>query len=242
MSADERETSEKALLNNPEENKIREACRICEFPGPVGADITFGLMGSGESELAIMVKDDLAKEMSGKLSVDLEDGLPEGREDAVGRVVSKRKETRSRIIGEIKDKVNGMDKFLATFSACIRCHNCMNACPICYCKECVFNSSIFEHSSDQYLKLAERKGALRMPSDTLMFHLTRLSHMATSCVGCGLCESACPSHLPVSSLFSLIGSDLQEMFQYEPGSNASEEPPVTTFKEEELKTETGTSG
>ncbi len=78
-----------------------------------------------------------------------------------------------------------------------------------------------------------------MPSDTLIFHLTRLSHMATSCVGCGMCESACPSGLPVSSLFSLIGSQLQDMFDYVPGKDPEEEAPVSVFKEEELENTTG---
>jgi len=87
---------------------------------------------------------------------------------------------------------------------------------------------------DQFLRLADRKGAIRMPSDNLIFHLTRMSHMATSCVGCGMCDSACPTGLPVSSLFASIGTELQEMFEYVPGRNPAEEPPVSVFKEDEL--------
>jgi len=56
-----------------------------------------------------------------------------------------------------------------------------------------------------------------------------------------MCESACPSQLPISSLFSLIGRELQELFEYIPGRNVEEEPPVSVFKEDELQAESGTT-
>ena len=139
---------------------------------------------------------------------------------------------------DLERKTAGLDSLMETLSTCIRCHNCMNVCPICYCKECVFKSAVFEHRPDQFLRWAERSGAIRMPTDTLIFHLTRMSHMATSCVSCGMCDAACPNKLPISSLFGLIGSELQEMFEYVPGRDPEEEPPVSAFKEEELQVET----
>ena len=113
--------------------------------------------------------------------------------------------------------VKDLQSFLDRFSTCIRCHNCMVACPICYCKECVFKTAVFEHDGDQFLRWADRKGEIRMPTDTLIFHLIRMSHMVTSCIGCGLCDSACPSRLPVASLFRSVGDKIQKMFQYVPG-------------------------
>ena len=70
--------------------------------------------------------------------------------------------------------------------------------------------------------------------------MVRLSHMAASCVGCGLCESACPSRLPVATLFRNAGAEIQQLFGYIPGRDEKELPPVASFREEELKTETGT--
>ena len=65
--------------------------------------------------------------------------------------------------------------------------HCRVACPVCYCKECVFLTNVFEHDPDQYLRWAKRKGMVKMPTDTVFYHITRMVHMSTACVGCGQC-------------------------------------------------------
>ncbi|MDH4136355.1 MAG: 4Fe-4S dicluster domain-containing protein, partial [Anaerolineae bacterium] len=97
-----------------------------------------------------------------------------------------------------------------------------------------FRTPTFDHVSPQYFRWAERKGSIRLPTDTLLFHLTRLNHMATSCVGCGMCESACPSELPVALIFRAVGQETQAIFDYQPGRSLEEEVPVAAFREDEL--------
>ena len=58
--------------------------------------------------------------------------------------------------------------------------------------------------------------------------------MVSSCVGCGMCESACPSDLPLTLMFRAVGEKVQELFGYLPGGSLEEELPVATFKEDEF--------
>lgn len=73
-----------------------------------------------------------------------------------------------------------------------------------------------------------------MPNDRLLFHLTRLNHMVTSCVGCGLCQEACPNDIPVFSIFRLVGDKVQASFEYVPGLSLEDKLPVSEFRENEL--------
>jgi len=238
-------------LSAHEGYQLRAACRMCEKPIPGGPDvyhpdITIGFLGMDPSlQILIDASDDLAE----KLGLEAAEGSsavrrgepvePSGqasakRKEIVERLIAERTAERDRVFAAFRERVTGMDTLLAEFSTCIRCYNCMGACPICYCKECIFRTPTFDHASPQYFRWAERKGSIRLPTDTLLFHLTRLNHMATSCVGCGMCESACPSELPVALIFRTVGQETQAIFDYHPGRSLEEEVPVSTFREDEL--------
>lgn len=223
----------------PNGYNFRNACQMCEYPVPK-ADIVIKLFGYPvDNEIGIELSDRIEQEFERK-GFSLEQGKePTTRGEVLKKIISQKIDMRDKIFREFKEVVNDLGSFLDLFSTCIRCHNCMVACPICYCKECVFRTAVFEHDGDQFLKWADRKGGIRMPTDTLIFHLIRMAHMVTSCIGCGLCESACPSHLPVAALFRSVGDRIQKMFQYVPGRDLNEIPPVATFKEDELKIESG---
>jgi len=220
-------TGEPALL---EGYPLRTACQMCEHPVPEGVHIRVGLIGLDYGrELLIESDEDLSLPWPCAKTSDSE------REKSVATLRERRIATRERMLATWREEVRDIAQLVQAFSTCIRCHNCMVACPICYCKECIFRTPTFDHDSEQYFRWAERKGALRMPADTLLFHLTRLNHMATSCVGCGMCDSACPNHLPVATLFRAVAQRVQALFHYEAGRSLDEEIPLATFREDELQ-------
>jgi formate dehydrogenase subunit beta len=213
--------------------EFRAACQMCEYPLVTGVDINIGLIGVDTRTMILLeMEEGIGREVVEKLH--LQEGEAPGREEAAGKLVAAREKARDEAFAAFHEKVKDTASLVAQFSTCIACHNCTFACPICYCKECLFETDTFRHPSERYLLWAGRKGAARMPSDTVLFQLTRMNHMVSSCVGCGMCESACPSDLPLALVFRAVGQRVQGLFDYSPGRSLEDELPVATFKEDEF--------
>jgi formate dehydrogenase subunit beta len=212
---------------------LRKACQVCDYPVPMNADITLGFVGMDlDKEVLVQSHTGQGDRVIEELGLDT--GEAGNREAAVKALLSRRAEKRHQLLQQFQEEVKGLENLMASLASCINCHNCKTACPVCYCKECFFDSSVFEFEAEKYLAWAERRGALRMPTDTLLFHLTRLNHMVASCVGCGMCGEACPNDVPVFEIFRLVAEKVQEMFDYVPGRSPDEALPLTTFREAEL--------
>jgi formate dehydrogenase subunit beta len=164
-----------------------------------------------------------------------EDTDLEKREKKLDEVFTQQAKKREQFFKENASRFQGVDQLMSVLSPCIRCYNCRTVCPACYCKECFFDSPTFEMESDRYLGWAQSKGAVRMPSNTLFYHLTRMAHMATSCIGCGLCSEACPNDIPVAEIFQLAAAEVQKDLNYIPGRSLDEELPLSSFREDELR-------
>ena len=225
------------FLNKFKEGKedplLRKACQVCETPTPMSADLVIGWLGT-DFNTGILLEASTPQGEKVIEGLGLKEGTVEGREAAISKLVAERVDERDKLFAQIQKDVHGLENLMATLAPCLNCHNCKTACPLCYCRECFFDSPVFEFEAEKYLGWAERKGALRMPTDTLLFHLTRMNHMVISCVGCGLCTEACPNNIPVFDIFRLVAYQVQKSFDYVPGRSLDEELPLTTFRENEL--------
>jgi len=221
--------------SNPSDTdlKLRVACRVCLYPIPQTFDVAIGIFGM-DLEKEILIQTD-EKRFSKDLGLEQAASM-HNRETIVASLIATRRQLREGLLKILSDKFSSIDKLIEAFSLCRNCHSCRIACPICYCPECIFFTPVFAHRSEQFLKWAQRKGKIKMPYQTILYHLTRLNHMVTSCVECGECSSACPNGLPVFELFLKVGIEVRKLFDYNPGLDPDEPPPVATFKESELQT------
>ena len=222
------------LIKGEQDENVRDACKFCEDYYPTSfADIGIGFIGAEGNGFILEANSETGKEIASQLGLEKIDAKE--RDEKLTKIQTARKEEWAKTKKVIQKEVVGIEELTKYFSKCIDCHNCMNQCPICFCKECFWESPTFEFTPLNFIGWADKKDAVKLPTDTIFFHLGRLSHMSTSCIKCGLCSDACPKDIKVYELFHLVADETQAIFDYKPGRNLEEEAPLATFKEDELK-------
>jgi len=238
------ETSESFLengLNGKTESDgfdVAGACKICEYPEAPNVDIRLCTIGSGNGTLYLEAVTEKGEEALTKAGAKFVDG-PGGRADAVKKIAAARTEARDALFAAYRDATGHFNPLEDKHDACINCYNCRVACPVCYCKECVFVTDTFRHKGEQFINWANSKGTLKMPTDTSFYHLTRITHIAAFCVGCGQCTSACPNDIDVMPIFRTSAEKVQARFEYLAGRSVDEPQPLSVFDSDELMEVTG---
>ena len=114
------------------------------------------------------------------------------------------------------------DFWSAEFERCIRCYACRQACPLCYCSQC-----IAEKNQPQWLSTSAH------PVGNMAWNVVRAFHLAGRCVDCGECERACPVDIPLSTLNRAIQKDVREAFDYISGYDHAGKPVMATFRKDD---------
>ena len=214
---------------------ITSACRACAHPIPDGADIVVELFGSDPTNgLTARAHTEMGETVLTGLDLpSADEPVPAQHKTVIAATLEQRKQYREQMFSEVAEATGSIQGLSTYLADCVNCYNCRAACPVCYCTTCVFTTDTFHHEPFQYLQWARRKGGVKMPTDTLFFHLTRMAHISTACVGCGQCTNACPNDISLSDLFTMVARHTQGAFGYGAGLDLSQRPPMCGFEEEE---------
>jgi formate dehydrogenase subunit beta len=218
--AEETDDPESAFLESKTlQEQVCPSCTACPRFIPENVDLSVCLAGRTEKTGLIIESKSLGGEKILK-KVDGTSTVPSAdRQAVIDAILDKRRTHRQAMTGEAAKRLADMTLFQQTIANCLNCYNCRTACPVCYCKECVFLTDVFAHRPEILMGRARRKGAVKIPTDTTMFHMTRMAHIAHACVGCGQCSSVCPSHIPVADLFITVAEKVQAHYDYDPGQD-----------------------
>jgi len=209
----------------------RENCRRCDINIPIMADVACGKWGTDGKKATFV---ELCSEKGSDLiQKAIEAGYIEVEKPESGAIESRKKRNEEEILlarkWQEKDfaslkEMSTEDKFsywLGEFSHCIKCYGCRDACPICYCKDCILEAD------------REIIAPGEIPPD-IMFPMIRSVHVMDSCVNCGQCQDTCSMDLPLARLIFMLNRELGDIFKNEPGMDVNAPIPLKSVTDEEL--------
>jgi len=169
--------------------RFRSACQACRTPVSSGADINIGVIG-------LPVRQKIMLETSGSLSAaalpgdDIGGGqdqvMLDQREYIIAKLIQRSSHTRQRLTDNLDSILpRDVDALVRQFEACGECRECFDNCPLC--------------AADYPSKDAAG-----------IYHREQVKEWMVSCAGCGMCEQACPNHLPLATIFTQIREQLIE--------------------------------
>jgi formate dehydrogenase subunit beta len=209
----------------------RENCRRCDINIPVMADIACGKWGTdGKKGTFIEVCSEKGSDLIEKA---IEAGYIKVEKPDIRAIESRKKRNEEEVLlarkwqerdfASLREMSTDekLGYWLGEFSRCIKCYGCRDACPICYCKDCILEAD---------------RGIVapgEIPPD-IVFPMIRSVHVMDSCVNCGQCEDACSMDLPLARLIFMLTRELGDIFKNEPGMDVNAPIPLKSVTDKEL--------
>jgi Pyruvate/2-oxoacid:ferredoxin oxidoreductase delta subunit len=170
-------------------HRFRQACQMCTSPQASLGGVTICLLGLPVRHvLLIRAKDE---DTARRLHLDqITDGeaayaLIAQHEQTVNALVERRARTLEHMVQKLSaDLPQDVDELIAHLQNCAPCRECLKVCPI-------YTFEVAQASGEPDLS---REAAVRW---------------LVSCVSCGMCEQACPRHLPLTAILSRISHELK---------------------------------
>jgi formate dehydrogenase subunit beta len=184
----------------------RMACQMCAVPGAQLADLNINLLGLPvRQHILVQARDEKSAErlhLDQITSGEADSDVVRQHERALEQLAERRQRTLERIGTKIaEDQPHDLEALITQLEQCGECQDCMVACPIC-------TADFPERGADGHFT---RKAMVRW---------------LVSCAGCGMCEQACSSQLPLATIFSLIREQMDEELGYSPGTSWDTPLPV----------------
>jgi Fe-S oxidoreductase len=107
----------------------------------------------------------------------------------------------------------------AEFDRCVRCYACRQACPLCYCPQCIADKN-----------RPQEIDSSPTVQGNYAWHVARAFHLAGRCVGCGECSRACPAAIPLGLLNTVLARAAVKEFGYRSGAERGVEPLVGRYR------------
>jgi len=186
--------------------RYRAACQVCTSPEASHADLNINVFGLPiRQQILVQTHDEQTTE---RIKLDsiankrADKKLVNQHRRTLARLAERNQHTFERVtqgLGELLPQ--NVDALVDQFESCGDCRLCMDVCPIC-------SVEFPKRGSDnRYLE----KDVIRW---------------LVSCAGCGMCEQACASHLPLSTIFGHIRQKLTEELGYTPGRSIDDPLPL----------------
>jgi formate dehydrogenase subunit beta len=216
-----------------DDSAVRQVCTVCVDFALVGSDIHFATLGTPAGSVMLVPRSDRGSALLETMGIPCKEDTS-GWMEVVTGLKARREDRRRKALAQTGAALQGFDGLRTTFADCIGCRNCQSACPICYCRQCYFDSEMAKPDPAAVMDIALRRGGMAFPANRVMFHTGRMTHMSLSCVSCGQCSDACPAGIPVADVFSYIAGLTQSTFDYVAGRDGGEPLPLRHFEEDEI--------